>query len=58
MESLFKRHDAYLSKVPMEYVRDFMQHINWNSRLLVIRGPKVQTIFLPIPCSIWQKTSS
>ena len=40
MESLFKRHDAYLSKVPMEYVRDFMQHINWNSRLLVIRGPK------------------
>ena len=24
----------------MEYVRDFMQHINWNSRLLVIRGPK------------------
>jgi predicted AAA+ superfamily ATPase len=40
MESLFKRHDAYLSKVPMEYVRDFMQRINWNSRLLVIRGPK------------------
>ena len=40
MESLFKRHDAYLSRVPMEYVRDFMQHINWNSRLLVIRGPK------------------
>ena len=38
MESLFKRHDAYLSKVPMEYVRDFMQHINWNSRLLVIRA--------------------
>jgi predicted AAA+ superfamily ATPase len=40
MESLFKRHDAYLSKVPMEYVRDFMQHINWKSRLLLIRGPK------------------
>ena len=40
MESLFKRHDAYLSKVPMQYVRDFMQQINWNSRLLVIRGPK------------------
>lgn len=40
MESLFKRHDAYLSGVPMEYVRDFMQHINWNLRLLVIRGPK------------------
>ena len=40
MENLFKRHDAYLSRVPMEYIRDFMQHINWNSRLLVIRGPK------------------
>jgi hypothetical protein len=24
----------------MEYIRDFMQRINWNSRLLVIRGPK------------------
>ena len=35
MESLFKRHDAYLSRVPMEYIRDFMQRINWNSRLLV-----------------------
>ena len=40
MENLFRRHDAYLSRVPMEYIRDFMQHINWNSRLLVIRGPK------------------
>lgn len=40
MESLFKRHDAYLSAVPMEYVRDFMKRVNWNSRLLVIRGPK------------------
>ena len=40
MESLFIRHDAYLSRVPMEYIRDFMQRVNWNSRLLVIRGPK------------------
>ena len=40
MESLFKRHDAYLSRVPMEYIRDFMQRVNWDSRLLVIRGPK------------------
>ena len=23
MENLFKRHDAYLSKVPMEYIRDY-----------------------------------
>lgn len=40
MESLFKRHDAYLSTVPMEYTRDFMQRVNWQSRLIVIRGPK------------------
>ena len=40
MESLFKRHDAYLSTVPMEYTRDFMQLVNWQSRLIVIRGPK------------------
>ena len=40
MESLFKRHDAYLSTVPMEYIRDYMQRVNWNTRLIVIRGPK------------------
>jgi hypothetical protein len=40
MESLFKRHDAYLSMVPMKYIRDFMRQVNWNSRLIVIRGPK------------------
>lgn len=40
MESLFKRHDAYLSSVPMEYVRDYMKRVNWTSRLIVIRGSK------------------
>lgn len=40
MESLFKRHDAYLSTVPTEFIRDFMQQVNWDSRLIVIRGPK------------------
>lgn len=40
MESLFKRHDAYLSSVPMEYIRDYMHQVNWTSRLIVIRGPK------------------
>ena len=24
----------------MEYTRDFMQLVNWQSRLIVIRGPK------------------
>lgn len=40
MESLFKRHDAYISRVPMKYIRDFMQRVNWDSRLIIIRGPK------------------
>ena len=40
MDSLFKRHDAYLSTVPMEYIRDYMQRVNWKSRLIIIRGSK------------------
>ena len=40
MERLFERHDAYLSIVSMEYIRNMMQRINWNSWLIVIRGPK------------------
>lgn len=40
MDNLFRRHNAYLSTVPMEYVRDYMQQVNWQSRLIVIRGPK------------------
>ena len=40
MDSLFKRHDAYLSTVPMDYIRDYMQRVNWKSRLIVIRGSK------------------
>ena len=37
MERLFERHDAYLSVVSMEYIRNIMQQINWNARLIVIR---------------------
>lgn len=40
MERLFERHDIYLSNVPMGYIRDFMQRVNWDSRLIVIKGPK------------------
>lgn len=40
MEKLFERHDAYLSNVPMHYIREQEQRIDWQSRLLVIRGPK------------------
>lgn len=40
MERLFERHDAAVSTVSTEYVRDIMQRIHWNSRLIAIRGPK------------------
>lgn len=40
MEKLFERHDIYLSMVSMDYVRNIMHRINWEARLLIIRGPK------------------
>ncbi|QFQ13009.1 AAA family ATPase [Pseudoprevotella muciniphila] len=40
MEKLFERHDIYLSEVPMGYVRDFMHLIHWDSRLVIVKGPK------------------
>lgn len=40
MDKLFQRHDEYLSTVPMAFIRSFMNHINWNSRLICIKGPK------------------
>jgi len=40
MDKLFERHDAYLGEVPMDYMRGQMRHINWNSRLIGIKGPK------------------
>ena len=40
MDKLFERHDAYLGEVPMDYMRGQMQHIDWNSRLIGIKGPK------------------
>lgn len=40
MEKLFERHDEYLSLVPMEFVRSFMQKIDWSLRLIAIKGPK------------------
>ena len=40
MEKLFALHDSYMSQVPMEFTRSLMDHINWNSRLIGIKGPK------------------
>lgn len=40
MEILFERHDAYLSNVPMAYCRNLMKEIDWDARLVMIKGPK------------------
>lgn len=40
MDKLFERHDIYLSEVPMDYIRDFMHRIDWDSRLVIVKGPK------------------
>ena len=40
MELLFERHIEYLSEVPTEFERELMRTIDWNSRLILIRGPK------------------
>ncbi len=40
MESLFSKHNIYLQGTPTEIVRDLMFQIEWDSRLLSIKGPK------------------
>jgi len=40
MDILFDRHIEYLSDVPKEFTRGLMNAINWDSRLVMIRGPK------------------
>ena len=40
MESLFERHDIYMDDVPMQHVRSMMETIDWESRLILIKGPK------------------
>ena len=40
MDKLFERHDAYLSNVPRDYIRGLSNNIDWESRLIAIKGPK------------------
>ena len=40
MEQLFERHQEYITDVPMKYVRRLMDEIDWDSPLIVLRGPK------------------
>ena len=40
MDKLFERHDEYLNTVSMDFIRGFMDKIDWGSRLICIKGPK------------------
>lgn len=40
MDKLFALHDSYISQVPLEFTRGLMDHINWSTRLIGIKGPK------------------
>jgi len=40
MDALFERHIEYLSEVPMQFTRELMNTIEWDSRLVIVRGPK------------------
>ena len=40
MDKLYARHDNYLSDVPMEYVRGIVDNIDWDSRLIILKGQK------------------
>lgn len=40
MDKLFSRHDSYMADVPMEYIRNVANMIDWASRLIIIKGAK------------------
>lgn len=40
MEVLQKRHIAYMSNVNLDFVRDIMDEIDWNDRLIAVRGQR------------------
>jgi len=40
MDKLFERHDEYISTVSTEFVRGFINKIDWTIRLIAIKGPK------------------
>ena len=40
MDKLFERHDEYISTVSTDFVRGFINKIDWSIRLIAIKGPK------------------
>ena len=40
METLFKKLDRLLEVTPTKIIRQWAQSINWEARMMAIRGPK------------------
>ena len=40
MDKLFERHDEYISTVSTDFVRGYINKIDWTIRLIAIKGPK------------------
>lgn len=40
MDKLYARHDNYMSDVPTGYVRNIANRIDWDARLIILKGPK------------------
>ena len=40
MDKLFDRHNEYISTVSLDFVRSFIDRIDWTIRLIAIKGPK------------------
>lgn len=40
METLFTRHDLYIANTPVDIIRDIMDEIHWDSRLIAIVGAR------------------
>ncbi len=40
METLFRKHDQYIANTPMSIIRESINEVNWDSRLLAIVGAR------------------
>ena len=40
MEELFNRYQRISQKIKTDFVRSFMQEVNWNARLIGIKGAR------------------
>lgn len=40
MDKLYSRHDNYMADVPMGYIRNVSENIDWDARLIILKGQK------------------